>query len=62
LWAGVVSDAKTTSKAQLQGVKMAKRGWSETELMQMKAENFCYSPSRNSLISPIVSSDDEEFN
>jgi hypothetical protein len=40
-------------------VQMAKQGWSEPELMRMKAEGWRYSPSRNSLLGPIVSSDDD---
>lgn len=40
--------------------QMSKRGWSEADLLRMKEEGFRYSPSRNSLISPIVSSEDED--
>jgi hypothetical protein len=35
------------------------QGWGEAEVLKMKEEGFRYSPSRNSLISPIESSDDE---
>jgi hypothetical protein len=38
-----------------------KKGWSDAELLKMKAEGFRYSPSRDSMIGPIVSSDDEDF-
>lgn len=41
--------------------QMAKKGYSEEQLLQMKAEGFRYSPSRDSLLSPIISSDDEDF-
>lgn len=40
--------------------QMAKQGWSEPELSKMKEEGFRYSPSRNSLVSPIMPSDDQE--
>lgn len=41
--------------------QMVKQGWSEAELLKMKAEGYRYSPSRNSVISPIVSSEDEDL-
>lgn len=41
--------------------QMTKRGYSEAELLKLKADGFRYSPSRNSLISPVMSSDDEDF-
>ena len=41
--------------------QMAKHGYSAEELLQMKAEGFRYSPSRNSLLGPVFSSDDEDF-
>ena len=40
--------------------QMAKQGWSEAELSKMKDEGFRYSPSRNSLVGPTMSSDDLE--
>lgn len=40
---------------------MAKMGYSEEELLKLKAEGFRYSPSRNSLLGPVFSSDDEDF-
>ena len=40
--------------------QMAKQGWSEAELAKMKEEGFRYSPSRNSLVGPIMSSEDVE--
>lgn len=39
--------------------QMAKEGWSEEELLRMKAEGWRYSPSRNSLLGPLISSEDE---
>ncbi|WP_066262802.1 hypothetical protein [Hydrogenophaga flava] len=39
-------------------VQMAKQGWSESELMRMKAEGWHYSPSRNSLLGPVMTEDD----
>ena len=41
--------------------QMTKRGYSEAELLKLKTDGFRYSPSRNSLISPVMSSDDEDF-
>jgi len=41
--------------------QMAKKGYSEEQLLQMKAEGFRYSPSRDSLLGPVFSSDDEDF-
>jgi hypothetical protein len=40
--------------------QMAKKGWSESELLEMKAAGYRYSPSRNTLLSPTHSSDDED--
>ncbi len=42
--------------------QMAKQGWSEPELLRMKAEGWRYSPSRNSLLGPIMSSNDDDLN
>jgi len=41
--------------------QMVKKGWTEEEVLKMKAEGYRYSPGRDSLLSPIVSSDDEDF-
>lgn len=41
--------------------QMVKMGWSVEEVLKMKAEGFRYSPGRDSLMSPIASSDDEGF-
>lgn len=41
--------------------QMAKKGYSEEQLLQMKADGFRYSPSRDSLLTPVFSSDDEDF-
>ena len=40
--------------------QMAKQGWSEAELLKMRDEGFRYSPSRDSLVGPIMSSDDHD--
>lgn len=40
--------------------QMSKKGWRPEELMRMQAEGFRYSPSRDSLVGPIMSSDDLE--
>jgi hypothetical protein len=40
--------------------QMVKKGWSEEELMKMKADGYRYSPGRDSLLGPPISSDDEE--
>jgi hypothetical protein len=40
-------------------VQMAKQGWSEEELIRMKAQGWRYSPSRNSLLGPVMTSDDD---
>lgn len=39
--------------------QMTKQGWSEPELLRMKTEGWRYSPSRNSLLGPVMSSDDD---
>ena len=41
---------------------MMKKGYTEAELLEMKSEGFRYSPSRDTLISAPVSSDDEDLN
>lgn len=41
--------------------QMAKKGYSEEHLLQLKTEGYRYSPSRDSLLGPIISSDDEDF-
>lgn len=40
--------------------QMIKKGWSEEEVLKLKAEGYRYSPGRNSLLGPIMSSDDIE--
>lgn len=40
--------------------QMVKKGWSEEEVMKMKADGYRYSPGRDSLLGPLISSDDEE--
>ncbi|WP_322579823.1 hypothetical protein [Rhodoferax sp.] len=41
--------------------QMTKKGYSEEHLQQLKAGGYRYSPSRDSLLGPIISSDDEDF-
>jgi hypothetical protein len=38
--------------------QMVKKGWSEEEVLKLKAEGYRYSPGRDSLLGPIMSSDD----
>lgn len=38
--------------------QMSRKGWSEAELLKMRDDGFRYSPSRDSIISPVMSSDD----
>ena len=38
--------------------QMVKKGWSEEEVLKMKAEGFRYSPGRDTLLGPVMSSDD----
>jgi predicted transcriptional regulator len=40
--------------------QMVKKGWSEEEVLKLKAEGYRYSPGRDSLLGPIMSSDDVE--
>jgi hypothetical protein len=39
---------------------MVKKGWPEEEVLKLKADGFRYSPARDSLLGPLVSSDDME--
>jgi hypothetical protein len=38
--------------------RMVKKGWSEEKVLTLKAEGYRYSPGRDSLLGPIMSSDD----
>ncbi|MGV3569898.1 MAG: hypothetical protein ACO1PB_04800 [Ramlibacter sp.] len=38
--------------------QMVKKGWNEDEVLKMKADGFRYSPGRDSLLGPVMSSDD----
>lgn len=38
--------------------QMVNKGWSEEEVLRLKAEGYRYSPGRDSLLGPIVSSDE----
>lgn len=38
--------------------QMVKRGWREDEVLKLQADGYRYSPGRNSLLGPIMSSDD----
>jgi hypothetical protein len=40
--------------------QMGRNGWSEEEVLKLKAEGYRYSPGRDSLLGPIMSSDDIE--
>ena len=37
--------------------QMIKKGWSEEEVLKLKAEGYRYSPGRDSLLGPSMSSD-----
>jgi hypothetical protein len=39
--------------------RMAKKGWTEEEVLKLKAEGYRYSPGRDSLLGPVISSDDD---
>lgn len=52
---GQVDAIEITPEVVLQ---MAKQGWSEPELLRMKAEGWRYSPSRNSLLGPVMTEED----
>lgn len=42
--------------------QMVKKGWSEADVLKMKADGFRYSPGRDTLLGPVMSSEDiEEF-
>ena len=41
--------------------RMMKKGYSEEELLSLKAEGYRYSPARDALLGPVMSSDDEDF-
>lgn len=41
--------------------RFVKKGWPEQEVLDLKAQGYRYSPGRDTLLSPIVSSDDEDF-
>ena len=41
--------------------QMVKTGWTEEKVLELKAEGYRYSPGRDSLLGPVMSSDDEEF-
>lgn len=40
--------------------QMVKKGWNKDEVLKMKADGFRYSPGRDSLLGPIMSSEDME--
>lgn len=40
--------------------QMIKKGWSEEEVLKLEAEGYRYSPGRDSLLGPSLSSDDIE--
>lgn len=39
---------------------MTKKGWSPEEVLKLKAEGYCYSPGRDTLLGPVMSSGDIE--
>lgn len=41
--------------------QMVKDGWGEEKVLELKAAGYRYSPARNTLLGPAMSSDDEEF-
>lgn len=40
--------------------QMVRKGWTEEKVLKLKAEGYRYSPGRDSLLGPVVSSDDED--
>ena len=40
--------------------KMVKKGWSEEEILKMKADGFRYSPGRDTLLGPVMRGEDVE--
>lgn len=58
----VIAQTDTVEIAPEVIAQMATQGWSEAELVKMRDQGYRYSPSRNSVISPIVSSEDEDLN
>jgi hypothetical protein len=40
--------------------QMAKKGWTEKEVLELKAEGYRYSPSRDSLLGPVMSGEDDD--
>ena len=41
--------------------RFVKKGWPEQEVLDLKAQGYRYSPGRDTLLSPILSSDDEDL-
>lgn len=41
--------------------QMIKNGWDEEKVLELRAEGYRYSPGRDTLLGPVMSSDDEEF-
>jgi hypothetical protein len=54
---GQVDAVEMTPEVITQKVK---EGWSEEKLLRLKAEGWRYSPSRNSLLGPVMSSEDDD--
>jgi hypothetical protein len=40
--------------------QMVKKGWTEKKVLELKAEGYRYSPGRDSLLGPIMSSEDDD--
>lgn len=41
--------------------QMVKKGWTEKEVLELKAEGYRYSPGRDSLLGPIMSSEEDNI-
>jgi hypothetical protein len=40
--------------------QMVKKGWSEEEVLRLKVEGYRYSPGRDSLLGPVMSSENDD--
>lgn len=41
--------------------QMVRKGWTEKEVLELKAEGYRYSPGRDSLLGPLMSSEDDDI-
>lgn len=53
---GQIDAVEITSEVVAQ---MVRKGWTEEKVMELKAEGYRYSPGRDSLLGPVISSEDE---